>query len=1178
MMTNNKVKIVIGSHGSGKSDWIYNRFINMSKKADGKMDLGKKFFLIVPEQDTNEIQRIIMQKSDALNTGGGILNIDVVSFDRIAHNVFDTLGIEPAKENVIDDDVKTMILSLVLSKLAKEDRLKYSSKLVGQVGFVTKLTKAMSEFYAYNVTNEDFDKVIKDSKNDIYNDKLSDLKIIFDEFKKVLNDLHFSIKEDKYDLLNKRILDTDIFNGATVAFDGFTGFTPVQLDIFSKIITVADMTYVVIDLRDIADIKNMSIDDKLDNSDVFYLSKKFVKDVASVAGIKNIDELIFDEGIISSNNKYPADVKSDLLFLENHIYEKDTISCDKNIDNIEYYAADDIRAEVLHTIQRVYKLVREENYRYEDIKIMVPSIDNYRDTIIKYFKKYSIPVFIDDSENAINSPYIESIRSAIDVVNYNFSYDSAMRYFSSGINEKNEDIYELNNFIVAHAFRGFDRYKYGFDQIIKTLADENKKERLTDLKSTYVDPLITLYEDMVLSKIKSIDSYSDAIVKFVTETNLSFKIENFLKLLNSKENPDYSINKIKSIIKLSKEVFENTIKSIKLLSEYCKKNDIEVNDNLSIEEYRRILDIGLSSKSLKSIPFSLDQIVVGDLTRTRFENPKIEFFLGLNASAVPKKNLDNNLIDDTMRELFMRSVKELSQTTIETALNQRFYIYLALTNPTDKLILSYTKKSVDGESDKKSNVLLQLESMYKNLKEKYISTDDFKFYNRDDLVSYVARNINSIKRKHAKDENGKYVYNFDIDTERHILKSKLILNYLNENNLLTADDEALLNAKFYKSDEKLKSVLNDKFIKLKETTYDNSATSIEHFNECPYRYFMSYVLKLNENVSYKVRPYDIGNLAHKVFEKLFKERNNLNCDKDALKEKVDKIIDNAFLEYDVFNEFDKKDRNYFGANKLEYTKIKIRELIHIASDLLVDISKSSGSIVDSVEKNFIYDINGDSDKKLTIGGKIDRIDVKEVDGKVYIDVIDYKSGVREKKFDVKQVEDGTNIQLTLYIDYCLNSKYKDKGIEPIFAGTFYFWVADPFMRSEEYIGDEEFIMAKNRCRGLGGVANSDIDVLNDFYNGIIPEYGARGNTIKKVVLSNGYKLADKYLSRAELDSVISTMHKVINDTDEKMKDGVITAKPASGLMCSRCIYKNVCHKEQLIVEEENDSGEGSDGV
>ena len=45
----------------------------------------------------------------------------------------------------------------------------------------------------------------------------------------------------------------------------------------------------------------------------------------------------------------------------------------------------------------------------------------------------------------LNSPYIETIRAARDVVAYNFSYDSVMRYINSGMFEKYSDIYVIDN-------------------------------------------------------------------------------------------------------------------------------------------------------------------------------------------------------------------------------------------------------------------------------------------------------------------------------------------------------------------------------------------------------------------------------------------------------------------------------------------------------------------------------------------------------------------------------------------------------------------------------------------------------------------------------------------------------------------------------------------------------------
>lgn len=1176
-MAKANVKIIIGSHALRKSDWLYSHFIKLSRKDDGKMDLNKKLYLVVPEQDTNEKQRNIMKKSSEY--GYGMMNIDVVSFDRIAHNVFELLNIEPIKENVIDDDMKTMILSIVLSKLAKSNRLKYCDRMVNRVGFARKLTQVVSEFYAYNVSDEEIDKVINAKKSDAYRDKLNDFKLIFDEFKKVLIDMNFSIKEDKYDLLDKRISDVNMFDGAIVAFDGFTGFTPVQLSIFKKIAAVASEVYVTVDHRDAEDIKLLNVDSDIDDTDLFYLSKKFIKDIMKSTDINNIDDLLCDESLDAMVYKYQDTDKKDLGFIEKNIYRTNYDKEDIKVKNIDYFVTDNIRDEVSNVVQQIFDLVRNKGYKYNDIKIIVPQIENYKNFIIKAFDKYNIPLFIDDSERIINSPYIETIRAALDVINYNFSYESVMRYINSGISEKNRVVYEFDNFVLEHAIRGYDRYKTGFDKI---KIPEAKKAKIYETKKFYIDPLLMFYED--LAKGKSIKNYIAALNNFIKNAELNHKYEILDKQIEDLKLNDINYSRISAIFKYSKEVVENVINDFENLEKYKENDKSEyLASDISIEEFRRMFDAGLSNKTLKSIPFSLDQVVVGDLMRSRFDCPKIEFFLGLNQSAVPSKNSDVSLIDDAIRELFANNVKELSQTTIETTLNQRFYIYLALSNPTDKLILSYTKVNGEGDSDEKSPVLIMIEKMFNSpdddkikLAPKKVDLDSFNFYDYEDLISYAALNMQDMTKYNLKDEDENFVYEFSDEMEKRIVRAKAVLNYLKKNkNYDEISQKILYQPKFYR-DIKLNKSLNDDLLGIDKKEFKGSATSIESFNSCPYKFFMERTLKLKDNKEYKVEPIDIGNLAHSVFENIFKDKMIVEKSSKDLHEIVDKNLSSLFEASDAFNEFNKKDKDYIGANKLEYLKSRITDLVHHSTDVLVDMAKAMKFKTDETECKFDYDINENSetDNKSILTGKIDRIDVCDIDGKTYVNVIDYKTGKREKVLDTKDVEAGTNIQLTLYIDYCLNKKYKKGSEAPIFAGSFYFWVGEGRPREEDFNRDKnainEFSKKLSEKIGYSGVSSSDEGVIEAVYDDPVISKNSRGN-INDINLKNGYKLDGKYIDETQLNELIDKMHLKVNETIDNIKNGVITAKPYKGTICNNCPYSNICRKEQLIVDEGSDS-------
>lgn len=1179
MAKDNKVKLIIGSHGSGKSDWIYNRFLDMSRNENdsSKIDLSKKLILVVPEQDTNDKQRTMIKKSIEKGFGSGILNIDVVSFDRIAHNVFEILNIEPIKENVIDDDMKTMILSLVLSKLAKANKLKYCDKMVNRVGFARKLTQVVSEFYAYSVSSDEIDKVINAKKSDIYRDKLNDFKLIFDEFKKVLIDMHFSIKEDKYDLLDKRIADVNIFDDAIVAFDGFTGFTPIQISIFKKIVSVASEVYVTVDYRDPIDIKTFNIDSDIDDTDLFYLSKKFIKDIAAAVDAKNIEDLLCDDSIKDTIYKYLDNDKKDLNYIEKNLYRTNYKNEEIEVKNIDYFASDNIREEVLNVVQQIFDLVRNKGYKYNDIRIIVPQIENYRNFIIKSFDKYNIPLFIDDSEKIINSPYIEAIRSALDVINYNFSYESIMRYVNSGISEKSREVYEFDNFVLEHAIKGYDRYKTGFDKI---KISDDKKEKIYSVKKFYIDPLIKLYED--LSNDKSINSYINAVVNFIKNSELNEKYEILDKEIEDLTESDISYNRISAVFKYSKEVVENVINDLSNLEKYKEKDSASyLASDISIEEFRRMFDAGLSNKALKSIPFSLDQVVVGDLMRSRFDNPKVEFFLGLNQSAIPSKYVDLSLIDDAIRELFASNVKELSQTTIETTLNQRFYIYLAMTNPTDKLILSYTKVNGEGDSDEKSPVLIMIEKMFnkeegKSFAPKKVDPDSFAFYSYEDLISYAALNMQDMTNYSVKDADGNFTYEFPDEIEKRIVRAKKVLNYLKKDKNYNEISKSILYQPEFYRDIRLNKKLNDDLLNVDKKEFKGSATSIENFNSCPYKFFMEHTLKLKDKKEYKVEPVDIGNIAHSVFENLFKDKKIIEKSSKDLHALVDKNLSELFNASPVFSEFDKKDKDYIGVNKLEYTKSRVIDLMHHTTDILVDMAKAMKFETKETESKFEYNINesADSKDKVVLTGKIDRIDVCDIDGKTYVNVIDYKSGKKEKTLDLKDVEAGTNIQLTLYIDYCLNKKYKKGNDAAIFAGSFYFWVGEGRPRIEDFNSRKSSIDdMKNRLsseNGFSGVSSSDDNIIAAVYDNPVVSKNSRGS-ISSINLKNGYKIDGKYIDANELNSYIEKMHIKVNETIENIKSGVITAKPYKSNMCNNCPYSNICRKEQLLVDEGSDS-------
>ncbi|MDO4530303.1 MAG: hypothetical protein Q4B55_07845, partial [Lachnospiraceae bacterium] len=92
------LQIVVGAASSGKSNRLITDLTERSLRLP-----EEKFFIIVPEQATlnmqlNVVKHLQMQgaKGTPVRKTAATMNIDVVSFDRLAHVVFADLGIDAA--------------------------------------------------------------------------------------------------------------------------------------------------------------------------------------------------------------------------------------------------------------------------------------------------------------------------------------------------------------------------------------------------------------------------------------------------------------------------------------------------------------------------------------------------------------------------------------------------------------------------------------------------------------------------------------------------------------------------------------------------------------------------------------------------------------------------------------------------------------------------------------------------------------------------------------------------------------------------------------------------------------------------------------------------------------------------------------------------------------------------
>lgn len=110
------LQLIFGGSGSGKSDYVYRKILEQSK-AEPK----RTFFVLVPEQFTMQTQRELVARQERHS----IMNVDVVSFNRLAYRILDELGMSHL--NILEETGKNLVLRRVAEKQQNNLRLMKAS-------------------------------------------------------------------------------------------------------------------------------------------------------------------------------------------------------------------------------------------------------------------------------------------------------------------------------------------------------------------------------------------------------------------------------------------------------------------------------------------------------------------------------------------------------------------------------------------------------------------------------------------------------------------------------------------------------------------------------------------------------------------------------------------------------------------------------------------------------------------------------------------------------------------------------------------------------------------------------------------------------------------------------------------------------------------------------------------
>ena len=372
------LQFILGNSGSGKSTYLYEQVLEEARRHP-----DKNYLILVPEQFTMSTQRELVR----LQKAHAIMNVDVLSFARLAYRVFDELGQENLM--VLEETGK----NLVLRKIAEEKKadLKVLGSNMNKMGYIGEVKSLISELSQYNITPDVLQEFLSCAQiSESLRRKLEDILTLYSGFRKFLEG-RFITSEEILTLLCEVAEESAMIRDSVIVFDEFTGFTPIQNRLLAKLLTVAEklMVSVTMDYRE--DFYHCRGDHEL-----FAMSKKTVKSLISMADELHVqveEPVVLKKGWRYEQSKVSQE--SELFFMEQNLFRPWSKKWQGKTEDIQLSLHRNPKEELFYVANEIAALVRNENYRYEDIAVVTGDVNLYANYVSEVFLPYEIPFFVD---------------------------------------------------------------------------------------------------------------------------------------------------------------------------------------------------------------------------------------------------------------------------------------------------------------------------------------------------------------------------------------------------------------------------------------------------------------------------------------------------------------------------------------------------------------------------------------------------------------------------------------------------------------------------------------------------------------------------------------------------------------------------------------------------------------
>ncbi len=1107
-----KMQLVIGRSGCGKTTYLYKDLIKEAVKNPDRL-----YIVVVPEQFTLDTQKQLSE----MHPGKSLFNVDILSFDRLSQRILEEKG--EAGRILLDDMAKNFIIRRLITERKKE--LKILGSHPDRMGFIDEIKSFITELEQYAVSPEDLKQVAEHSEKEALKLKLKDIATIYEAYRQFMSKGFMSI-QSRMERASELAQESAMLKDATMIFDGFTGFTPIQVDFLKGMASTVKSARFSVTMDPSEDFVRVGKRD-----DLFYLSRKTIRTLYAFA--EETGSFV-DKPILIDNPKTTRFSSSPALsHLEKNIFSSTEVMQLKgeNLKSLEISSAPTPGDELIYCARKICSLVSDEGYSFSDIAVVVGDMTGYSRTAPSVFDAYGIPLFVDETEGVAYDPFVQFVRAVIKMCAEDFSYDSVFAFLRnpfSGFETEKTDL--LENHCLALGLKGYLSWEKPFEKnplkLSKKKLEEVEKSRINFLDITGKIRIFSKSGKVKISEIIRL------LYEYLIEMGADKKVREMCEKL-SESGSEVRALRIRKIYTMVMKLFE-------------KLDTFLGTEKVSPSEFAALFESGLKGASVGEVPLSGDVVVMGDIERSRLPQIKVLFLLGVNDGILPSNVQEGGIISEIERRTLEDSGFEIASSARNNILSQLFYIYLNLTKPSERLYLSYSGADNEGSALEKSAIVDSVVALYDGLEihENPSADEIISFENPRGSFRAFATGLRKIFLGEKAPEGWEDLRAWYHSSEEFSDKIKKL-----EALILTEKKEA--------------SISEDRAKGLYGTSISCSVTRLEKFAGCAFSHFLKYGLNLRERKIWSLNPSDVGNIYHDAVERFMRSATSDGKRVSDLRPEEIAALSEVAME-DALQQAQDLPLSYSAGGR--YIKERIRRVFHRATDVITYQIREGSFEPLWLERSF--NIKAGNDGKVNLYGRIDRADVAHVRGNALVRVIDYKS--YDKDFDIPGIYSGTSLQLMVYLQAAMEEIKRQFSSENVVAaGAYYYSMSDPFIGEDKLKNGKDADAVDKAIKKhlrLSGISAYDMDVPdatdNDLSNKKSSDVAHIRLNKEGYIIEDGSVTDEVTLLRYSSDAI-----KVAELDGKRILSGDAAISPlrldTRYTSCTYCPYGSVCGFDEM---------------